>query len=83
MNKQVFHKEVQEYILNNLNADISKVLLKGSPFPEISIQEIAQQIVGKQKAKKKLPTWFKNQRIYYPYLFAFYKEECKTLKVYF
>ena len=66
MNKQVFHKEVQEFILSNLNADISKILLKGSSFPEISIQEIVQQIVGKQKANKKLPTWFKNQKIYYP-----------------
>ena len=66
MNIKVLQKEVQDFILENLKTDISKLILKGSPFKEITIQEIAQQIIGKQKAKDKLPTWFTNNNLYFP-----------------
>jgi len=33
--------EVQKYISENLNSDLTKLLLKKSPFPEVSMQEIA------------------------------------------
>lgn len=66
MNLDVLHKEVQEFILDHLTSDISKLILKGSPFSKISIQEIAQQIIGKQKAKEKLPTWYDNSNILFP-----------------
>ena len=39
--------EVQKYISENLNSDLTKLLLKKSPFPEVSMHEIAQQIKGK------------------------------------
>ena len=38
--------EVQKYISENLNSELTKLLLKKSPFPEVSMQEIAQQIKG-------------------------------------
>lgn len=66
MNDFILHKDVQEFILKNLHSDLSKVILKGSPFVTVSIQEIANQIVGKQKAKEKLPTWFRTKNIYFP-----------------
>ena len=48
--------EVQKYISENLTSDLTKLLLKKSPFPEVSMQEIAQQIKGKQiAAKSRLP----------------------------
>src|SRR5690606_32304395 len=46
--------------------DFSKTALSGSPFPEISIQELLEQIQSKNKAEKKLPAWFKTENIYYP-----------------
>ncbi len=66
MNLKILNTEVQEFILENLQSDISKLILKRSPFSDVSTQEIAQQIIGKQKAKDKLPTWFHAKNVYYP-----------------
>lgn len=66
MNKRLLHKDSQLFINQNLNNDYSKIALSGSPFPDISIQEILEQIQSKNKAEKKLPTWFKTENIYYP-----------------
>ncbi len=68
MNKSILHKEVQEFIFEKSNTpiDINKLILSGSPFEGISVQELAQQIVGRQKAKQKLPTWFAKTGVYYP-----------------
>lgn len=66
MNKNLLHTEIQRFIDDNLNADISKLLFKGSLFPEVTIQELVEQIESKKKAEWKLPTWFKTPGIYYP-----------------
>ncbi len=66
MNKAILHKEVQDFINSNLNTDVSKLIFKGSPFDDISIQEIAVQIESKKRAQNKLPTWFHTSSIYYP-----------------
>ena len=66
MNSKLLHPEVQQFIEAHLNTDLSKLIFKGSPFNEVSIQEIATQIAAKKKAKSKLPSWFSHQNIYYP-----------------
>lgn len=66
MNNTVLHKDVQEFILKNLKANITALVLKGSPFENITIQELANQIIAKQKSQHKLPTWFATDNIYYP-----------------
>ncbi len=68
MNKKILHKEVQDFIFDKSNTSInlSKLILSGSPFEDISPQELAQQISGRLKAKQKLPTWFSKTGIYYP-----------------
>ena len=66
MNINILNKEVQDFINSNLKTDITKLILKGSPFDKVSIQEIAEQIISKQKCIKKLPTWFLSENIYYP-----------------
>lgn len=65
MNNSVLNTEVQDFINLNLKSDLTKLILKGSPFPEISIQEIAEQIEAKKRCEKKLPTWFCAKNIYY------------------
>ncbi|HET8808798.1 MAG TPA: class I SAM-dependent methyltransferase [Flavobacteriaceae bacterium] len=45
---------------------MTKLVLKGSPFPKVSVQEIAQQIEGLKKAEKKLPTWFYTKNSLFP-----------------
>ncbi len=66
MNKALLNPEVQKFISEHLFEDLSKLILKGSPFPYISSQEIGVQISGKKKAKFKLPLWFNTQNILYP-----------------
>lgn len=66
MNSAILQPEVQQFIADNLKSDLTKLILKGSPFDAISIQELANQIVSKQKSKQKLPSWFQTKNIYYP-----------------
>lgn len=66
MNPAILHPEVQQFIIDNLKSDLTKLILKGSPFESISVQELANQIVAKQKSEKKLPTWFISKNIYFP-----------------
>ena len=66
MNLAILHSEVQKFISANLKTEITKLILKGSPFKGITIQELANQIVAKQKSEKKLPTWYYTENIYYP-----------------
>lgn len=66
MNERILHKDVQDFIRENLRSDTTKLILKGSPFSDVSIQELATQIVSKQKCEKKLPIWFQTENIYYP-----------------
>lgn len=66
MNPNILHPNVQQFISDHLNTDISKLIFKGSPFDTVSIQELATQIVSKKKCEKKLPTWFQTENIYYP-----------------
>lgn len=66
MNPSILHKEVQKFINDNLKSDITKLILKGSPFDDISVQELANQVIAKQKSIGKLPTWFATEYIYYP-----------------
>lgn len=66
LNISILNKEVQDFINANLKSDITKLVLKGSPFTNVSIQEIAEQITSKSKCEKKLPNWFYTNKIYYP-----------------
>lgn len=58
--------EVQDFINSNLNSNISELALKKNSFTEIPYSLVIEQIAAKQKAKTKLPTWFKTENIIYP-----------------
>lgn len=66
LHENILNKEVQAFIQKNLKTDLQKLILKGTPFPEISVQELAVQIEGKNKSEKKLPTWYKTEGIIFP-----------------
>ena len=66
MNLAILKPEIQKYISDNLNQEITKIILKGSTFKDVSIQELANQIIAKKKSEKKLPTWFNAKDIYFP-----------------
>ena len=60
--------EVQKFITQNIDSDINKLLLRKSPFPNVTIQEIVQQIKGKKTAQKKFPFLLKDNLIFPPNL---------------
>lgn len=66
MNLAILETETQDFISRNKTTEITRLILKGSPFVNVTIQEIANQILAKQKSDKKLPTWFQTEKIYYP-----------------
>ncbi|MDN3644218.1 class I SAM-dependent methyltransferase [Lutimonas halocynthiae] len=66
MNNKLLHKDVQQFIDDHLKTDLPQLIFKGSPFADITIQELAEQILAKSKSRSKLPTWFATDNIYYP-----------------
>jgi hypothetical protein len=64
LNTAILHPIVQQFITDNLKSNITKLILKGSPFDSVTIQELANQIVAKQKSEQKLQTWFSTKNIY-------------------
>ena len=57
---------VQTFIEEHLNTNTEDLALKGSPFKDVVIPQILEQIQAKKKCLKKLPTWFGAKKIYYP-----------------
>ena len=62
--REILRPEIQKYIQDNLHENLGRLLLKKSPFPEVSMQEIAQQIKGKQIAAKKFPFLLKENIVF-------------------
>ncbi len=66
LNKEILNPEIQEYINSHLQVDVHQLAMAKSPFTGVTAQELANQITSKNKAEKKLPTWYKANYIYYP-----------------
>ncbi|WP_034044620.1 THUMP-like domain-containing protein [Wocania ichthyoenteri] len=66
MNHSILNTDIQEFINNNLNSNISKLLLKGIAFNKVETKEIIEQIEAKKRCEKKLSIWFNTENIYYP-----------------
>ena len=58
MNQKKLNK-IRAFVAKYKDADLHSLLLKKSPFPEVSMQELVQQIKGRKVAEKKFP--FLNQ----------------------
>ncbi len=59
-------KKIQNFINQNLHYTAVDVILQSSKYPQWDMKFIAQQLTGKQIARKKLPTWFENDCILFP-----------------
>ncbi|MFH6769133.1 class I SAM-dependent methyltransferase [Gaetbulibacter aquiaggeris] len=66
MNKAILNTEIQSFINNNLDSNITSILLKGTSFSSLDTKEIIEQIEAKKKCENKLATWFQTKNIYYP-----------------
>lgn len=65
MNKTLLNKEYQDYISNNINADIQGLILNPKINTPFDFKDLITQIESKKKCKKKLPSWFNTPNIYF------------------
>lgn len=65
-NEAILSTDVQDFILKNESIEPNQVALKKAIFSQVGNSELAQQIESRRKAKKKLPTWYMTDGIYYP-----------------
>lgn len=68
MGNKLLNKDIQAYVNANLKTDLHSLLLKKSPFSEVSMHEIVQQIKGKQVAEKKFPFLLQDGIVFPPQL---------------
>lgn len=66
MIERLLDKDVQNFILENENADPFALSLKNKEFKGIPIKVLAAQIAARKAAKTKLPTWYATNSIIYP-----------------
>ena len=66
MNKAILNTEIQNFINDHLDSNITSILLKGTSFLSADTKEIIEQIEAKKKCESKLATWFQTKNIYYP-----------------
>jgi hypothetical protein len=65
LNKELLNIEVQDFI-KKYKKNIAELFFLESPFQNVTIQELIQQIESRSKIEKKLPTWYHFDGIYYP-----------------
>ncbi len=66
MNPNISLPAVQKFLSDSLKNAVHKIALSKSPFPEVSSQELAEQLDSKQRCEKKLPLWFNTPGIIFP-----------------
>ncbi|MBC8053999.1 MAG: hypothetical protein H7Y13_13120 [Sphingobacteriaceae bacterium] len=66
MNSNIINPAVQQFLLEYINDDVNRIALSKSPFADVSSRELAEQLDGKQRVKKKLPLWFDTPEIVFP-----------------
>lgn len=64
--ESLLNPEIENFILENENADTAQLALKKPPSPEWPYKKILSQIRARQKAQQKLPSWLQTKRIVFP-----------------
>lgn len=57
---------MQEFLSARLEEDLNRTILSGSPFPDVSMTELAAQIESRRRCRDKLPTWYLKNGLLYP-----------------
>lgn len=66
MIEALLHPEVQQFILDHEQDDEKKLILKHRTIRGVPISTIADQLIGRRKAKTKIPLYYNSQNIVYP-----------------
>lgn len=70
MNKAILRSEVQKFLHDHLEEQPSAIALRRSPFGDVKAMELAVQLDGLRRSRKKLPLWFHTSGIYFPSLLS-------------
>jgi len=66
IDNSLFNSKVLDFIAQNRNTDVYKLLMQKSPFENVSMKSIVQQIQGQKVAAKKFPFLLKCNHYIYP-----------------
>ncbi|SEH72404.1 RNA cap guanine-N2 methyltransferase [Paenimyroides aquimaris] len=75
----ILSSDLKQFINNNLKQNINILALKKNPFVDYEWTWILNQIQAKQKAEKKLPTWFANDNVIFPSTLSIEQTSSETL----
>ena len=78
----ILPSDLKDFIDNNLNKDLKKLALQKNPFPDYDWKWILNQIQAKQKAEKKLPTWFNSTDVIFPSTLSVEQTSSESLAAY-
>lgn len=70
MNKAILKHEVQKFLHDHLEEQPAAIALRKSPFNDVTSTELAAQLDGLRRSRKKLPLWFNTPGIYFPGLLS-------------
>jgi hypothetical protein len=73
---EIISSEAQKFIQENFSTPVEELLLRAKKYPALNIPLLVSQIEGRNKAKKKLPSWFKSKEIIYPVKLSM--EQCSS-----
>ncbi len=59
-------EDISNYIQTNKDKNIQELILKGSPFKDVEIQFLVNQINARQRLLKKLPKWLAYEAVIFP-----------------
>lgn len=83
MKTNLLANEVQRYLQDHLNTNITELAFKKSPFDGVEMSDLLTQLESKQKSKDKLPTWYKTNHVLFPKKLSIEQtssEECAQYK---
>ncbi|TYP96523.1 hypothetical protein BC792_10510 [Sphingobacterium allocomposti] len=66
MNKAILSPDVQAFIYANRDKDVAAIALAKSPFDNVQSRELAAQVDGLQRIKKKVAEWHNVPGLYFP-----------------
>ena len=73
---QLIQPKVQQYLIDHEHDDERDLILRKKEILGIPTPIIASQLIGRGKAKNKLPTWYKTRGIIYPH--SINLEQCSS-----
>lgn len=76
MIEELISPEVQKFIRDHEQHDPFALVLQAEKYPNLPIKEIAEQIRTRQKAKNKLPEWYRTEGIVFPPVLSL--EQCSS-----